>query len=125
LAEEFGRSYLQSATTGEDMSEIENADDPDPSEVGGPFLELDAEGDAEDESYVEETGGPVGGEPVDIPVDERGEPAPASEPPSAEIPPELEQGRAACPPDKAQGSQTAAPGAPARAHQRRRPRARG
>src|SRR5258706_98261 len=34
LAEEFGRNYLQSATTGQDMSELENPSETDPTEVG-------------------------------------------------------------------------------------------
>jgi hypothetical protein len=45
MAEELGRSYLQSATSGEDMSEIENPPTMDVSEVGEPFLDL-PEGDA-------------------------------------------------------------------------------
>ena len=38
LAQEFGENYLRSATTGEDMSELENPDEPDPNEFGGPFV---------------------------------------------------------------------------------------
>jgi hypothetical protein len=67
FAEEFGRSYLQSATTGEDVSEIEGADDLGPSDVGGLFAEVDAEGNTVDPSDVEETGGLLGGQRVDNP----------------------------------------------------------
>src|SRR5258708_39293278 len=38
LAEEFGRNYLQSATPGQDMSELENPSETDPTEVGGPSI---------------------------------------------------------------------------------------
>jgi hypothetical protein len=122
FAEDFGRSYLQSATGDVDMSELEGGDELDPSEVGGPFLVVDEKGNAADESYVEETGGPIG-EPVEddavgIPVDEQVDAALASEPPPGEVPPDLEAaGAAACPPDE-----TREPGA--RTRKRPRPRAR-
>ena len=38
LAEEFGQNYLRSATTGEDMSELENPTEMAAAEVGGPFV---------------------------------------------------------------------------------------
>jgi hypothetical protein len=38
LAEEFGENYLRSATTGEDMSELENPTEPDPNEFAGPLV---------------------------------------------------------------------------------------
>ena len=48
LADELGRSFLESATTGEDMSELESADDLMPSEVGGPFIEVGVDEPSED-----------------------------------------------------------------------------
>jgi len=86
FAEEFGRSYLQSVTTGEDISEIESASDLDTSELGGPFLEIDTEGNPVDESSVEETGDSDNVESLDIPTGERGQPIPTSQPPSGEVP---------------------------------------
>jgi hypothetical protein len=123
LAEDFGRSYLQSATADEDMSEVESADDMDPSEVGGPFLEIDDKGNPADESFIEETGGSAG-EPTDLPLGEPGGPVPASEPPSGEVPHPLEEaGALACPPDeRLEKPRTAR--APPREHKKRRPRAR-
>jgi hypothetical protein len=41
FAEEFGRSYLVAATTGEDMSEIEEEAADAELEAGGPFSEVD------------------------------------------------------------------------------------
>jgi hypothetical protein len=38
FAEEFGQNFLRSATTGEDMSELENPTEMAPTEIGGPFL---------------------------------------------------------------------------------------
>jgi hypothetical protein len=38
FAEEFGQNYLRSATTGEDVSELENPTETSPTEIGGPFL---------------------------------------------------------------------------------------
>ena len=38
LAEELGENYLRLATSGEDMSELENPVESDPAEIGGPFL---------------------------------------------------------------------------------------
>jgi hypothetical protein len=38
FAEEFGGNYLRSATTGEDVSELENPPELDPAEIGGPFV---------------------------------------------------------------------------------------
>jgi hypothetical protein len=38
LAEELGQNYLRSVTTGEDMSELENPTEMDPTEIGGPFV---------------------------------------------------------------------------------------
>jgi len=89
LADQFGRSYLQSATTGEDISEIESADDLDTTEMGGPFIEIDIEGNAEQEEDEEETGATMNVNSLDIPTGERGQPFPTSEPPSGEAPAEL------------------------------------
>jgi hypothetical protein len=75
LAEELGRSYLRSATTGEDISEIENADELDASEIGGPFLEIDTNAEQEDE-WAE---------------DEATDRAPVTHAASGEIPSELAQ----------------------------------
>ena len=51
LAEDFGREFLMSATSGEDMSELTSNDETDPSEMGGPFIEeqIDDEDDQDDE----------------------------------------------------------------------------
>jgi hypothetical protein len=38
LAEELGQSAMRSATTGEDVSELESAPEMAPTEIGGPFL---------------------------------------------------------------------------------------
>jgi hypothetical protein len=38
FAEEFGGNYLRSATTGEDMSELENPPEGDATEIAGPFV---------------------------------------------------------------------------------------
>ncbi len=38
FAEEFGGNYLRSATTGEDVSELENPPEGDATEIGGPFV---------------------------------------------------------------------------------------
>jgi hypothetical protein len=78
LAEELGRSYLQSATSGEDISEIEAGDEADPVEVGGPFLEIDETGNPVDESGD-----------VDVDVEEDG--ALVSPAASGEVPPALER----------------------------------
>jgi hypothetical protein len=40
LAGDFGRDFLIAATSGEDISEIENASTTEPSEVGEPFLHI-------------------------------------------------------------------------------------
>jgi hypothetical protein len=84
LAEELGRTYLEAASSGRDMSELENPDEPDPSEVGGPFLEVSLEGGA----HI------VGDDDIAL----------ASEPISGEVPPELEDaGDEVCPPDPPRG----------------------
>jgi hypothetical protein len=48
LADELGRSFLESATTGEDMSELENSEELMASELGEPFLEVDVAEEADD-----------------------------------------------------------------------------
>ena len=93
FADELGRSYLRSATTGEDMSEIENADVLEASEIGGPCLEIDTNAAPED-TGVEDAASADGlrnvTESIEIPRDERGSPAPATDAVSGEIPDELD-----------------------------------
>jgi hypothetical protein len=95
FADELGRSYLRAATTGEDISEIENADEMDPSEIGGPFLEVDTNASPDDtdddSSSIDDAGLRLIGGSIDIPRDERGEATPATPAPSGEVPPELEE----------------------------------